>query len=242
MKIKNCLLMFIPINRLKIYLYNKLLHYKIDKSCKIGFSYIDAVYLELGRGSIIGNFNLIKNCNKIVIKENSTILKYNFFKSCKSIIIGNNTVIVRDNKFLHNDNVGVGFGGNIIIGNFSTIVNKHYFDLTDDIYIGDKCTIAGNGTEFWTHGFDLGNNRVQGQIKLLDNIYIGAGVKFNFGLKVNSNNIVGMGSILTKSINCEGYLIGGIPAKPISKLNNEKIGYKEIGTINNKKVYRKIID
>lgn len=232
--------MFVPVNRLKIFLYNRLLHYRIDKNCKIGFSYIDASYLELGSGSVIGNFNFIRGCKRIVIKENSIILKYNFFKSCNSVVVGSNTTIARGNKFLYNDKVSLGFGGNIVIGNFSTIVNNHFFDLTDDINIGDKCTIAGNRTEFWTHGFDIENNRVQGKIMLMSNIYVGAGVKFNFGLQVNSNNIIGMGSIITKSIICERYLVGGIPARPILKLSNDKIGYEQIGTIDNKKVYRKI--
>jgi len=50
----------IPINRIKILLYNNLLGFKIDYSCKIGFfNLIVCENFSLNSKSSIGNFNNI---------------------------------------------------------------------------------------------------------------------------------------------------------------------------------------
>lgn len=240
MKINRILIMIIPSSYIRIFLYKKCFKYNIDKGCKIGFTYIDAKFLKMEQGSNIGNFNYFRKCTNVILKSNSTIRKYNFFNNCKVLSLGKGSVISHSNKFQHNENVSLGVGGEITLGNMTNIVSNHYFDLTDNIDIGDDCIIAGKGSEFWTHGFDIDRNRIQGNIVLLNNIYVGAGTKFNYGLIVKSNNIIGMGSIVTKSIINEGYLIAGNPAKIIKKISCNYKDYGYVGKIMDTLVYRKI--
>lgn len=240
MKIFSILIMFIPIMKLKIYLYGKIYKYNIDSTCKIGFSYIDSEYLEMKAGSKIGNFNYFRSCKEIIISEGALIRKYNFFNNCNEIYLGINSNISNSNKFQHNRKVSLGVGGNLRVGNKTIIVNNHYFDLTDNIHIGNNCTIAGIGTQFWTHGFDSENNRLQGEIIIKNNIYVGASSRINFGVEINDNNVVGMASVVINSIKESGYLIAGVPAKVISKLSNKKNNYEKIGIVDDSIIYRKI--
>jgi acetyltransferase-like isoleucine patch superfamily enzyme len=239
MKLTSILIMFIPLSSFKIYLYRKIYKYKIDSTCKIGFSYIDSKFLEMKKGCKIGNFNYFRGCERIYMDECSQIRKYNFFNNCNEVYLGANSNISNSNKFQHNRKVSFGIGGNLKVGNKTTIVNNHYFDLTDDISIGNNCTIAGIGTQFWTHGFDHNNNRIQGEIILKNNIYVGASSKFNFGVEVNENNVIGMASVITKSIGDSGCLVAGVPAKVISKLKNEKSNFEQLGNIGDSIIYRK---
>ncbi|WP_290469532.1 hypothetical protein [Lacinutrix sp. MedPE-SW] len=73
---------------------------------------------------------ILKNIFGYKIGENVTIGKA--YINCKKVIIGDNVKIAN--------------------GNNSRVINNHYFDVWNNITIGNDSWIAGKNSEFWTHG------------------------------------------------------------------------------------------
>lgn len=83
----------------------------------------------------------------------------------------------------------------------------HLFDLSDTITIGDNVTIGGQGTQFWTHGFDLNHVKIQAPIEIEDDVYIGSSCIIMAGVKIVKSVSVGSGSVVPKSILESGFYI-----------------------------------
>lgn len=211
------IIMIIPINKLKIFLYNNILGYQIDYSCKIGFSLIDCKYFIMKKDSRIGNFNMFIKCSNVEIEEGVFIGKFNKFKKIV-VFLGKNSAVSKFNKFWNSDVAEYKGYKEIKIGNNTVINNSNEFDITDSITLGSNCVIGGKNSEFWTHGFDIWGNRIQGEVKIGDYCYIGSGCKFNLGVVIGDYNSIGFGSIVTKSILETNKLIGGNPAHIIKNL------------------------
>lgn len=52
-----------------------------------------------------------------------------------------------------------------------------------------------------------------------EGVWLGAGVKVMPGVSIAPKIIVGAGAVVTKSLDKEGWLYAGVPAKPIKPLN-----------------------
>ncbi len=179
---------YIPNSFLKVFLLKKLFGYKIGKNVKIGKALI--------------------NCNKVIIGDDVLIADRNNF-SCSQISIGNNTKIHSGNSFLGK--------GSFIIGNNSRIINDHYFDLWNNISIGDNTWIAGKNSQFWTHGSIHTKTNKDLSIVIEDNIYIGSSAKVAPGVKIASINVVGLGSVVIGHFDDSKTIIMGNPAKIVKK-------------------------
>jgi len=84
--------------------------------------------------------------------------------------------------------------------------------------------LAGKGNQLWTHGSihtKTGNKDLS--ITIGDNIYIGSNSSISPGVKIESLNLVGLGSVLTKSIESSNNIIAGNPATIIK----ENIDWRE---------------
>lgn len=189
----------IPINILKIVLYKSLFNYDISWNCKIGFSLIMCKSLTLKQRASIGNFNWIYGVGTIELEANASIGDRNRINHLKSIKLGSESIIRKGNRLFRNSEVGR--GGNFILGRQSIVTLRHIFDLTDNISIGDNTVIGGEGSQFWTHGFDIYRNGIEAPIVIKDNCYMGSACLVNLGITVESQNQIGMGTVISKSIN-----------------------------------------
>ncbi len=179
---------YIPSSFLKVLLFKNLFGYKIGKNVKIGKAMI--------------------NCKNVFIGDDVFIADRNNF-SCNQINIGNSTKIHSENSFLGK--------GNFKIGNNSRIINNHYFDLWNDISIGNNTWIAGKESQFWTHGSIQTKTKKDLSIVIKDNIYIGSSTKIAPGVKIESINLVGLGSVVMGQFNESKTIILGNPSKVIKK-------------------------
>jgi len=179
---------FLPINSLRVFLYKKVFNYNISKS-------------NIGFGTIL----VVQNCSL----ENVSIGKFNFFIGPFSLRIAKNTHIGSFNKFrcgswvVSEEFKEMNFKHTLEIGENSSIGDKHFFDVSSLIKIGNNSWIAGNSSQFWTHGGDKKNN----DIIIGNDCYIGSGVMFAPGSGVADNSIVAMGAIVTKRYKKENTLI-----------------------------------
>lgn len=92
--------------------------------------------------------------------------------------------------------------------------------ITDDTVIG-KNVWVGYGTKVVTANHDLkdpSKSQPIEEIRLDDNVWIGANCVILPGVHLGPHTVVGAGAVVTKSFP-EGYcLIGGVPAKKIKDL------------------------
>ena len=174
----------IPVNSVKIVLLKKLFNYTIGKNVKIGKAIINCNKVYIGNNVHIASNNVIV-CNKFSIGENSSI---------------------------HSGNVIQG-RANFSLGTNSRIINNHHFDLWNNIQIGNNTWIAGKNSQFWTHGsIHTKLNNKDLSILIKNDVYIGSACRFAPGITIESENLIGLGSVVTKSFLESKTIIAGNPA------------------------------
>ncbi|HMD68954.1 MAG TPA: hypothetical protein VKF42_08760 [Chitinivibrionales bacterium] len=188
----------IPINFVKIVLYRTFFHFSITRRCRIGMCIILCDKITLEEGASIGNFNIISNTRKLVMKTGSCLGSGNIIKNLNTLTIAQGARIGNGNHFSRDPILGL--SGNFTLGRNSMITARHLFDVTDDISIGDDTVIAGNGTQFWTHGFDICRNGIVAPIHIKNGCYFGSSCLVNLGVTVESDNQIAFGTVVSKSI------------------------------------------
>ena len=182
----NKVLAFLPISssmRGKCY---KLLCLLNKKSCigddfRIGFgSYIDCSTINISNHVQIGNMVRIKYLDYFEIGDNSSI-------GSSTVVCGAYDI----NKFDER---------NLIIGRNCGILCSHYFDVVAPIKIGNNVTIAGKYSQFYTHSFDLNHNRLDGEINIGNDVYIGAGALINLGVYICDKVVIQGGTCVNKDV------------------------------------------
>ncbi len=78
--------------------------------------------------------------------------------------------------------------------------------------IGDFSTLAGIGTQIWTHGYihetkGIGRYRIDGRIVIGNNVYIGAGSIISMGVRVADGVIIGAGSTVARDLKEPGLYV-----------------------------------
>ncbi|MCH8536090.1 MAG: hypothetical protein LAT51_13550, partial [Flavobacteriaceae bacterium] len=80
------------------------------------------------------------------------------------------------------------------------------------VNIGNNSWLAGDYSQIWTHGSlktKLGKDL---SVKIGDNVYLGSGVLIAPGVKINSNNLIGLGSVVLSSIEKKYCVVSGNPS------------------------------
>lgn len=190
----------------------KLLGHKVSWSAYIGFSFIFTSKIYLGDKAKIGHFNLIKN-EALHLNENSYIGHLNRIKGPFKIFLKKEGAIGNSNSLVRAP-IGVTYKiSALTLGVLSKITSKHYIDLTGNISFGDFSTLAGIKSQIWTHGYyhaDTGKDRIRidGEINIGNNVYIGSGCIFNPGITVANAIHIGGGSVISKSLEKPGMYVG----------------------------------
>jgi acetyltransferase-like isoleucine patch superfamily enzyme len=201
--------LFIPINFIKIF-FLKILGHKVTYSSKIGLSFIKINQLILSKNTKIGHLNFIK-INSVTLKEHAFIKHLNIIKGPFNLIIKDKGSMSNQNK-IRRSYAPVTYGkSNLVIGKNTQIVSNQFLDLTRSIIFGENSQIAGIGAQFWTHGYvhfkEHKRIRVDGEIIIGDNVYIGSRCIFNAGVKVSDNITIGSNSTVSKNLEQEGLYV-----------------------------------
>ncbi len=126
-------------------------------------------------------------------RRSRMLKKHNFFYSMGDNVFYQPRQLPADPKFIafHNN---IAVAGNV---NF----------VTHDIihYVLNGLQDRRGGVNFQSH---------LGCIEIMDNVFIGAGVRILPGVKIGPNAIVSAGSLVTRDVP-EGVIVGGVPAKVI---------------------------
>jgi len=193
----------IPGNYFRCLLYRYIFNYKIDKSF-IGWRTIIVVKEATLYCCSIGGNNKFIGAMSILIDKNAKIGPSNTFH-CGWWI--------KDKKY-----IDAKYEANLWIESDTYITSNHYFDVVGLFKLGKKSWIAGNSSQFWTHGAGAYNRN----IVIGENCYIGSAVRFAPGSSIADNTLVGLGSVVTKTFQVENIILAGQPAKIIRENYNWK--------------------
>lgn len=176
----------LPTNALRVYFY-RLSGVQIGRNVTIGYkTSISSKLCILGDNVAIGSHCSIA-AHKFVVGRDSRILSHNRFIGKGSVTIGEN----------------------------ARIINEHFFDCWHDIVIGDRTWIAGQRSQFWTHGTT--DTKDDQRILIGDDVYVGSGVLFAPGSQVANQTLVALGAVVAHAFDEPKCVIGGNPAKVIRR-------------------------
>jgi acetyltransferase-like isoleucine patch superfamily enzyme len=171
---------------------------------KVGFSwlYVDKLVIE---NAYIKHFNLI-SVPSLHMHDGSGIKYFNRLSGSFEIVLRERSIINQFNKITGKDTARLTCGKNVIIG-----VN-HFLDLTSSITIGNHSILAGLGSQVWTHGFYHSKFppkrwRVDGDVIIGKNVYIGARCILNPGITICDNATIGAGAVVSKDISVAGLYV-----------------------------------
>jgi len=229
----------IPLNFVRIILYKTIIRYNISWNSRVGwltFFYAKKVVCNKVN---IGCFNYI-DVKNFIAQDNCKIGRFNVFKLFNDIFIGKSSTINSHNRFF-GTRKGISpfkLVEKIDIGCNCVITNKHLFDISDSITVGDNVTFAGSGTQVWTHGFDFSHTKIQAPVKLGSNIYVGTRSIIIGGVSIADYVSIGAGTTVSSSIKESGFYVSSVVVR-----KNKSLDYsnsKNIVEYNGYKFVRKI--
>lgn len=189
----------------------RMLGFTIGKKVKIGFVILISDNIRIDDFTKIGHFNIIQ-VDKLILNEKAYINTFNFIRGPFNLIlkkraaIGKNNVIRRSPK-------GVTYGmSELILGELTKITAFHFIDVTRSIRFGDFSVLAGIRSQLWTHGYVHAPEgpdrfRVDGEIIIGNNVYLGSGVLINPGITIADTINVGGNSTIAKSLTEPGMYV-----------------------------------
>lgn len=202
------LIMFLP-NTLKIIILNRFLNAKIDKSAKIGFSYINCTTIIMGKNSRIGHFNIVKNLNILQLDDHAGFRHFNKITA----------VPLASKKHFTQD---ITRSPHFIMHQHSSMTGHHYIDCCGGITIGAFSIIAGLKTSIFTHGINIQTNTQEASGVVIGKYcMIGTQSTILKGANLPDYSVLGAGSVLQKSYETPYTLYSGVPARPAKTFDTE---------------------
>lgn len=196
--------------KLKRFVLQKWLGYKLHPTARIGFSWIYPDQLEMAAGASIAHFTVAVNLDFMKMGEQSSIGRNNW-------ITGFSTKI-ESMHFRHQ----VGRKAGLVLGYSSAITKNHHIDCTNLIQIGQFATIAGYDSQLLTHSINIRENRQDSApIIIGDYTFVGTNVVILGGSVLPSFSVLGAKSLLNKPYTEEWKLYAGVPAKLVSSIHEE---------------------
>lgn len=184
--------------------------YRIHPKSKIGFSWIYPKHLIMDEGARIDMFTIAIHLDLIEMNCNSEIGRGNWI-----------TGFPTETNSLH-------FKGQpnrrseLTMGEHSAITKNHHIDCTSSVTIGRFSTIAGYQTQLLTHSIDILKNRQVSKPILIGNYtFVGTNSVILGGAVLPNFSVLGAKSLLNKAYSKEYMLYGGVPAKPLTNLDEE---------------------
>ena len=172
------------------------------------------------RNNIVWYFNLwsaIRVWGKIFIDKSSAVNKNSkIYVDGKLLKIGKNTTIHED-VYIRLYGGFISIGDNCSINPYCVIYGHGGLEIGSNVRIAAHCTIIPSN-----HIFDNINIPIteQGEkmlgIKIMDDVWIGTGVRVLDGVTIGQGSVIGAGSVVTKSIPDYSVVVG-IPAKILKK-------------------------
>ena len=198
--------------------YRACFGYRIGKRVRVGLSIIDVGTCEIADDVSIGHLNVFTRVKKLSVGDHARIGHLNIFRGGDEVRLGRYSEIIRLNEInsIPDPDVVNPVEPRFLLGAGSIITTGHKIDFTDRVDFGRRSILGGRNSSLWTH-----NRQRTLPIAIGDFAYIGSEIRVAPGGSIPSRSIVGIGAVITKKLEEEEFLIGGVPAKAIRPLNEE---------------------
>jgi acetyltransferase-like isoleucine patch superfamily enzyme len=108
----------------------------------------------------------------------------------------------------------------LLLGEHAAITNRHLIDCTDRVAIGRFTTFAGFRSQILTHSIDLAACRQHARpVSIGEYCFVGTACTVLGGASLPDCSVLGANSLLNKAFSETHCLYGGVPARPLSKLD-----------------------
>jgi acetyltransferase-like isoleucine patch superfamily enzyme len=203
---------------LKKPLYRLCFGYRIGKRVKIGVSLLDARQCSIADDVSIGHLNLFTRIESLTMGDHVRIGHLNIFRGGDEVNLGRYAEVIRMNEInsIPEPDVVNKTDPTFVLGAGSIVTTGHKIDFTDRVEIGKRTIIGGRNSSIWTH-----NRQRTMPITIGSFAYVGSEIRMAPGSAIPSRSIVGIGSVVTSTLDGENQLIGGVPAKPIKDLSSD---------------------
>lgn len=190
----------------KIPIYRRIFGYKIGKDVRIGLAWIQVDQMEIADHVRIRHFSRIKGIPIVHIGDHTSIGFGNTFTATYEFT-NERSQAERGNRPI------------LRIGRHVSITMFHYFDVQDELTIGDFTVVAGRNSIFFTHYLDpTSGTQSTRPIHIGNYCMLGAAVRFAPGARIPDCCVIGMGAVVTKSFTEPYWLLGGNPARVVRRL------------------------
>jgi len=198
--------------------YRLFFGYRIGRHVRVGLSIIDAARCQIENDSRIGHLNIFIGVKELVMGDHVKIGHLNIVRGGDLVHLGRYTELIRLNEInsIPEPDVVNPVEPRFTLGDGSIITAGHKIDFTDRVEIGKRTIIGGRNSSLWTH-----NRQRTLPIRIGDFAYVGSEIRMAPGSSLPSRCVVGIGSVITKKVEAEGWLIAGVPAEPIKELSVE---------------------
>lgn len=203
---------------LKRSVYRLFFGYRIGRRVRIGLSILDAKECSIEDDVRIGHLNVVIGVQKLSLGDHVRIGHLNIIRGGEEVTIGRYAEIIRMNEInsMPNPDVVNPIDPRFLLGEGSIITAGHKIDFTDRVTIGRRSILGGRNSSLWTH-----NRQRTRPIDIGAFAYIGSEIRIAPGGSVPSRCVVGIGSVITTELSAEGFLIAGVPARPVKELSEE---------------------
>lgn len=181
----------------------------IDSGVKIG----DNVQIKCGA-------KILKNCtigNNCIIRENTVIGGQGF--GVEKDENGNNYKIQHLGGVCIHDNVEIGALNTVVSGTINPTIIEEYVKTGDHVHIAHNCHIKRNA--IITAGVIL-----SGSVTIGENVWIGPNSTIKNSLVVGDNNLIGIGTVITRIIEDTNNTYAGVPGKKLNDFINERKAFQ----------------
>lgn len=197
-----------------------LLGWRLAAGARIGLAWVQAERLHMAPGARIGHLNLVR-LRRVAMREGAYLGRGNLLSGPLSLRMAEQAGIGNRNRVLRAAR-GVVSGPSVLrMGRLSKITADHRLDCTCSVALGHYSTMAGAQTQLWTHGYVHGEQghdryRIDGQVIIEDNVYIGSACLISMGVRIGRGVIVGGGTAVSKSLPGPGMYVSS-PVRALAR-------------------------
>jgi acetyltransferase-like isoleucine patch superfamily enzyme len=199
-----------PIRALKPLLLNMIGH-RVSRSARISVSLVLSERLYLASKTSIGPLNIIR-IKRLLMKEAAYIGAMNHIHGEFSVVLRPQAAIGNRNRINRGAYIGPRYPALLRLGRLSKITADHYVNLIQSVWFGDYSTLAGSGSQIWTHGYSHhaegpGRDEIRRPVRIGNNVYIGSMCCIGPGVTLGNHVAIGSHSSVAKSLSEPGLYV-----------------------------------
>lgn len=206
--------------RFKPACYRALLGYRVGRRVSIGISLIDVRNCTIGDDVRIGHGNVFTDVERLRLHDHVRIGHLNIFRGGDEVVLERYVEVMRLNQInsIPDPVIVNSATPKLRLGAGSVVTAGHKIDFTDEVRLGRRVILGGRSSSIWTH-----NRQRTAPVTIGAMAYVGSEIRMAPGSSLPERCIVGIGSVVTGSVDSPGYLIAGVPAKAIQPLTTEEM-------------------